>query len=66
MQYLVGIVIVAVFLFVWIIVDILSQKQGLRHADELRITCTGCQCGGGDATCQIQDSEKKVGQKKTG
>lgn len=70
MQYLAGIVIVAVFLVIWIGVDALSRKRGLRNPDEPRVTCTNCQCGGGDATCRIQDSvpgqEKKEGQEKSG
>lgn len=65
MQYLVGIVIVAVFIVIWIGVDALSRKRGLRSADGSRVTCTGCQCGGGDATCQIQPA-KKEGQEKSG
>lgn len=66
MEYLAGILIVAVFLVIWIGVDVLSQKRGLRNADEPRITCTGCQCGGSDSGCQIKGHEKEEGQEKSG
>ncbi|MBU1169010.1 MAG: hypothetical protein KKD44_05540 [Proteobacteria bacterium] len=58
MQYLVAAGLIVFFLAIWIGVDYLSQKRGLRNYDEPRITCTGCQCGGTD-TCQIKGKEEK-------
>lgn len=58
MEYLAGIVIVAVFLVIWIGVDKLAQKRGLRNPEEPHVTCTGCQCGGGDASCRIKGLDK--------
>lgn len=56
MQYLAAVGLVVFFLALWVGVDYLSQKRGLRNYDEPRITCQGCQCGGTD-TCQIQGKD---------